>query len=532
MPRKRQLPNADEGFLILYHLYRTGIIPRSDLPLCRGSKQDRYAQRLVAKYIKAGYIGTTTYAECEYCFITEEGVIYLRRREDNINHHNPLMDECAAYALGSSSVCPTPEEVRVYLHGDKENLKRIVKKKDEEKGARSEGIKAECDQGSMGTSEKMGHIWEPPVGPPGTSPEKGTPGNLGGLASRKFLLGAEGWEPREREPVKLMHPMVKKKTKSFEEREWSEGFRADIRRNSVENLLYGADIIVYEEDKPNFETFLSILSKPNYTETFLWRLICERGVYYQRRSLNTDSVMYDNRMVGVLFTKAGWYAVYNTLGRFSKWFGTTERKNLEQFMKVMRGTVAYAGCLPASLVFAVGRGMVASMISGYVYGHKRKSVLPTFIKRNRRGEYYMTVEQMKLLYEKVCLVELNSGGIYSLGWLIRSDEDSKTKELQMIASGNPENFRMAQTTGGNPVLIETASGREVILQRTYDLTDLYERRNRPAEVSVIGPPWMADATSKCLNKKLARYISVDDGLDVPFTRYDENGNKITPEKEL
>lgn len=530
MPRKRQPPDADEGFLLLYHLYRTGTIARSDLPLCRGSKQDRYAQRLVTKYMKAGYIGITKYENCEYCFITEEGVNYLRKREDNIRHHNPLMDECAAYALESSAIHPAPEEIREYLHGAKPKRRKAMNGKEEEKGARSEGVEAEGDQGSVGTPEDAERPKETPMGTSGTPPADGNPENPSGSASRNFLLGAEGWEPQEREPVKPMHYKVRKRAERLEEGKKSKDFRAEVRRDGIENLLFGAGVLVYREDKPDFETFLSILSKPNYAETFLWQLICERGMYYQRQSLNVSGEMYDNRMTGVLFTKTGWYAAYNTLGRFSKWFGTTEGKNLDRFGEVMRGTLAYAGCRPASLVFAVGRGMVAAMVSGYTYGHKRKDELPSHIKRSRRSEYYMTTEQMRILYEQVCLVELNSGGVYSLGWLVRSDEESKAKELQAIAAGNPGSFRMGRTTGGNPVLVETASGREVVLQRTYDLTDLYERRNRPAEVTVIGPSWMAEATSKCLGSNLARYISVDDGLDVDFPKYDKNGNKIVPEK--
>ena len=332
--------------------------------------------------------------------------------------------------------------------------------------------------------------------------------------------------------MRPMNVQTRKKIERLSENEWYSKFRTDIRRSGAENLLYGAGVLIYEEDKPDFKTFLSILSKPNYTDTFLWKLICERGVYYPRKTLMTDGTAYDNRMQGVLFTQSGWYAIYNTLGRFSKWFATTEEYNKGRFSKTMRETAAYKGNPSSSIVFSVGRGMVAAMVSGYTYGHNRRGKLPDFIKRNNRSEYYMTVEQMKLVYERIYLMELNSGGIYSLNWLISAQEKSKEEELRKMVAENPGAFNIGHTAGGNLALVETATGREVLIQQAYDLISLYTRRRQANEVTVIGPSWMAEATSKCLNRNLARYISLNTGLEVPFSRYDNNGNKIIPEKDL
>lgn len=335
----------------------------------------------------------------------------------------------------------------------------------------------------------------------------------------------EGWEPGEREPVQPMNSQRRGKLERLARNQHGETFRAEIRQGGVENFLVGAGVCVYREDKPGFEALLKILSRPDYAETFLWRMICKRGVYYPRRDMNMEENTCENRMVGVLFTQAGWYVVYNTLDRFSKWFSKIEEDSVNLLKDALGAVRPYRNREAQSLVFAVGRGMVAAMVSGHPYGHDRSIGAPQFISR-RRQYLWMTVERMKGLFRTVYLVELNSGGMVSLIWFLRRKSASNREEMELLASGNPERFVLRGTQGGNLAVVDLQTGNRAIHSGIYDLTELADCRKGGSGVTAIGFDWMANAVSKSLGGNLDRFISIETGMDTAFARYNGSGEKI------
>lgn len=151
--------------------------------------------------------------------------------------------------------------------------------------------------------------------------------------------------------------------------------------------------------------------------------------------------------------------------------------------------------------------MVASMVNGYKFGRDKSDDLPSFIAK-RLSRKLMTMSEMNALYETVYLVELNSGGVISLEWLVKSDEKSIAAEYQALIAGNPGRFKLMPTMSGQSGVMDIATGRETIIIQAYDLTMLRRLKNGNRVVNIIGPPWMADATSKSIGPNMGTYISL------------------------
>lgn len=285
---------------------------------------------------------------------------------------------------------------------------------------------------------------------------------------------------------------------------------------------------MYDEDKPDYKTFLSILCHPSYTDTFLWSALCDHGIYYSRKELITVGTEKDisKRVLGVLFTKSGWYAVYNTLNSFSHWMSKLEEDGVIALASQISPALAYRNAPPRSIVFVVGRGMVAAMVSGHRYGHDRTGKIPKE-KRKDVSKSIMTLENMAVPYDAVYLIELNSGGVSSLAWLITKDERRASTERQALVDGNPGVFKLASMGNGQSAVVDVATGRETIIIQAYDLTMLRRIRKGTQAVNVIGPPWMADTTSKSLGPKLGTYTSLYGDGEVQVNRYNEYGDKLS-----
>ena len=191
MPKRKGKKRAGEEYLLLYHLSRAGIIPKTDLSLCRGNLDDRYAQRIIVKNIKQGHIATIHYRQCCYCFITNKGVEFLRELEGDVfNRSGPL------------------DEYQNFLQNNPQN--QLVK----------ETI------------------------------------NLQG-ESKNILL----WKPRERMSTKPMNSQRRIKLERLADGSHSDKLKAEIRHSGANNILYSSGVVVYEEDKPDYKTFLSILNQ-------------------------------------------------------------------------------------------------------------------------------------------------------------------------------------------------------------------------------------------------------------------------------
>lgn len=470
MPRRKGKKRAGEEYLLLYHLSRTGIIPRTDLSLCRGNPRDRYAQQIIAKHIQEGHIIVFRYKKCDYSFLSDSGVEYLRKQERDVFNHNHLLDEYEKFLLENPQNPIVKQALAHQIQADQTNPKRI-------------NIPTSADS----------------------------------------LL----WKPGERKFTKPMNPQRRLKLERLEDGIYVEKLKSEIRHGGAKNLLYSAGVLVYEEDKPDYETFLSILSHPSYADTFLWSALCTYGVFYSREeivSVKTE-VSFSKRIQGVLFTKAGWYAVFNTLNRFIKWYSKLEADGLKALAEQLAPLWPYRNIKPRSLVFAVGHGMVASMVNGYKYGRDKSGDHPSFIAK-RLSRKLMTMSEMNVLYETVYLVELNSGGVISLEWLVKSDEKSITAEYQALIAGNPGRFKLMPTMSGQPVVMDIATGRETIIIQAYDLTMLKRLKNGNRVVNIIGPPWMADATSKSIGPSMGTYISLYGEGEVQVNRYDKHGEKL------
>lgn len=114
------------------------------------------------------------------------------------------------------------------------------------------------------------------------------------------------------------------------------------------------------------------------------------------------------------------------------------------------------------------------------------------------------------------LIELNSGGVRSLAWIIGADKEGQAAERQALVVGNP----------GLLKLMPTLSGRETIIMRVYELTRLRRIRDGSRAMNIIDPPWMADPISKSLGPRLGEFISLyRDGVIHP-RRYDEHDEKL------
>lgn len=470
---EKKKPSAD--YFVLYHLYRTGIIPKSDLALCRGRTKDRYIQRIIDSHIKAELIGTLQYKKCGYCFITRQGIEYLQEVEKNISQQNPLIEEYQRYLQEEKNNAAGAEKISCDLNGN-------------------------CSKGLSSDEEGLKNI-------------QGT--------------GNKHWEPQERMRIPRLNSQRKAKIQRMTEGITSGTLRAEIRKGSAENFMIASGVLVYEEDRPDFQLFLKILSRPDYQGTFLWKMITEHGLYYPRRSMGNDGNSYDNRMQGVLFTQTGWYVVYNTLDRFSKWFSKIEEDNIHALTEEIKGAIPYHASPAKTLVLAVGRGMVAAMVSGHKYGRNRSEDVPDFI-RGRRQYLWMTVDKMKTIFTEAYLAELNSNGLYSVHWLIEKEYDTREEEYRMLSIANPDYFTMVKTKSGKKILVEAGDMREVVIYHIYELTDLQRKKeNARLPVTVIGPLWMAEAIAKSLGEKLGRYINIQNGEEVAVTRYTNDGEKVT-----
>ncbi len=565
MPRKRGRKKAGEDYLLLYHLLRAGIIPRSDLSLYRGNRDDRYVQRLISNHIRAGRIGTHRYKKCVYCYLTEEGVRYLREKEKTEENRSDLLEEYRdfinaknqkeAYAQNGKLTITNQNENRI--DGDKTGgpesaewaplgagNREILESQNPLRNGSGEPLRSDGGAFPQNASPVVGTL-APRNARPGTpfpTILKSEAGSVGTREARSgqepsetgpvlkhqngnLLEGQEAWEPGEREPVRGLNPQKRMKIERWEQGTRGEEFRSEVRRSSAENLLHSAGVLVYPEDKPEYPSFLSALSQPSYFGSFLWQSISNHGMYFPRKQMPG----YDNRMLGVLFVKSGWYVVYNTLERFSVWMAKGESDNIKKLTDELRGTIPYRGQSPRSLVFAVGRGMVAAMVTGYKYGHNRSVDTPDFITKNRQYRW-MTVEKMRQIYETVYLVEMNGGGVSSLAWLIGTDPESEVGEQRLLVKGNPGAFSFANTAGGETVILDKRTGREVALSQIYDLTGLKQRRDGPSQVTYVGPPWMAEATAKSLGRKLGSYISLYGEGEIPVGKYDEYGELVQPSK--
>lgn len=479
---KQKLNNPPESYLMLYHLYRVKIVARTDLTMYRGVKQDRYIQQLVKKHIAEGHIGTLRYKVCEYCYITQKGVQYLIQTGKSLDPSTEIMQQYQEYQAMSQYAV------------NRDSIGNRL--------------------GREGGRNGAGGMEDDPGNPEHVPAQKGNPAIL------------PTWEPLPwRQLVRGNTAPRYKQGTGGKQRE----LRADIRRGGTENLLFSSGAVVYCEDKPPYDRLYQVLRGSGYAKSFEWDLISERGIYYHRSELKRDgATAYSNRMQGVLFTKNGWYVLYNTLGRFSRWLESSEGENIGRLISEMQGTYAYRAALPATLVFANGRGMVASMVTGYIHGHNRNTSLPDFLRQRNQDLPWMTVKQLQALFKKAYLAELNSHGIVSVKWLVEETSDTLAKERLSLAAGNPEALR---ATADGAALAETATGRQVILMHCYDLIELYNRRYGNRKLTVIASERMAEQISKCLNSRLERYISIDSGLDFPFPLYDEAGNKQTIPKD-
>lgn len=449
MARRKGKKKANIEYLVLYHLSKIGIIPKSDLSIYRGISRDCYVQQLIAKHIKAGHIKTIRYHSCSYCFVSESGIEYLCRQERDVFNHNPLIDEYQKFILSN-------------------------------------------------------------------------------LENKDSCFNQPHWEPSERKPTRKMNPQRRMKLERLTQGTRSNSFKAEVKKNSAMNLMYCADILVYPEDKPDFNTFLAILSQVSYKTTFLWSALSAHGMFYSREEMVVDNSGYEGRMLGVLFTKAGWYVVYNAYEDRSRWFGEMEAVSTGKLRSILRRLLPYRSSYPRSLVFSVGRGMVAAMVSGYKHGHNKT-------KKNLKGradkwqKRLMTVETMKVIYEAVYLIELNGGGLSSLAWLIESDEKSIAAERQAFIDGNPGMFKLMPTESGQSIVMDIATGREIVIAQAYNLTMLKRLRDGNRDVDIIALPWMAEATSKSLGPRMGRFISLYGDGEIQVNRYDEYGEKLTPQ---
>ena len=341
----------------------------------------------------------------------------------------------------------------------------------------------------------------------------------------------EGWQPTERKaPVLLQKRTALYRKRLEEEGKYNEYFRSDLRKGIAFHIMRSADVIVYSEDKPDFDTFLQVLSEPNYKETFLWKLIREHGIYYTADEMKSETRTLSSRFTGALYTEHGCYRTFNMLERVSKWIPTTEAETNEVFTKCLNGTLPYRNQPAASLILTIGNAMVATLVSSYKAGVK-KAVKPGFVAKKleakkAKNEKYMNVTNMKSVsFDRIYLAETNSRGLESLWWRIHTTPEEAAEEYEIIARDNPDLFMWVATINGR-VLQTRESGQDVLIQRIYDLVKLQKLRNSANKVFVLGYDWQASATSKALAKSFGQFVSMKTGELVETPKYDADRKKV------
>ena len=336
---------------------------------------------------------------------------------------------------------------------------------------------------------------------------------------------SEGWSPRELNAPKPLRNETKNNRERLAKGEHGVKFRAQLRKNGASHIMASADAIVYEESKPDFDTFLKILSSPNYKETFLWKLICEHGIYYTADEMRSENRKMSSRFTGVLYTEHGWYFVYNMLERISVWIPTTEKESYTNFRDAIGQTIPYGTQVAASIVLSRGRSMVTTMVRGYKTGVK-KVEKPGFVEKKleQKNAKYMNADNMRAMFQKLYLVETNSRGLQSLYWFIHASPEKAENEYEILARDNPQKFEWVETIDGR-VLYERNSGQKVLIQHIYDLFKLQDLRNSAETIFVLGYEWQAQATSMALAKSFGQFVSIQTGKLVKTAKYDTNRKK-------
>ena len=334
----------------------------------------------------------------------------------------------------------------------------------------------------------------------------------------------EGWQPTERLSPEPMTWKTANARERLGEGEYNKYFRQNLRRGGTLNIMLSADVIVYKEDKPDFDTFVRILSNLNLKETFLWKLIVEHGIYYTAEEIRSESRKMQSRFTGMLFTVHGNYVVYNMMERISKWTPTTEQESKANFLEAKDEMIPYMGMPAASIVLTKGKAMVTTMVSGYKSGVK-KVKKPGFVEKKlkKKNDRYMNITNMRAaIFEKIYLVETNSRGMESLWWFIHTTPEEAAEEYENLAKENPTKFEWVETYGGKRMLYEKETGQQVLIQHIYDLTKLQALRNTEEEILVFGYDWQATATSMALAHSFGKFVSIETGDLVKTPKYNSD----------
>lgn len=493
-----------ESYRLLYHLYKTGIIPKSDISLYRGQQRDRYAQQILSNHIKANHVAIIKYYKCDYCFITSSGVDYLCNTKNHpIGIVKPEYDEWRK---------SHPQRPHKIPERNGEGLEGIL-----------DGIGGGSLNGIKGTSQEEGRSIAGNGEDANTKTFELQRGNR--KKAKPQFVPWEMWEPKYWEPA-ARNPQRDQSRKRMIENGKTTRFRQMVRRDSAENVLFGAGVLVYPEDRPSYYQILKCLSTPAYRDSFIWSLIMNHGIYLPRRELLLPGEpLYSNRMLGVLLTSNGWYAVYNTLGRFSSWAAATEAVAIQRLARELQGTLVYQNTPKRNLTFAVGGSMISAMVSGYLNGVRKGQYAPKFLQLTGLALQIMTAESLNPLFDQAYLVELNSSGLDSLRALIRDSEGKMVQVKKGLAESNPSLFKFLVTQDGNGILLDMKTGNEAIIVELCDVLALRRIRMGGSKVTVVGPSRLAKQVSKSLAGNLDRYMSLEEGKFIFFPRYDIDGKE-------
>ena len=550
-----------ESYRLLYHLYRTGIIPKSDLSLYRGKQRDRYAQLLLKAHIQSQRTGVINYYKCDYCYITPEGINYLIS-----NHRYPHGISIEDYASWQNEhPCASPLLPQPHKPLGTSQAFGAMSAKHEtcnhQFNPSGEPRTSSKDTTLVGTSKSGNPLTKnsreplcPPKGAPPTacsrSPDKkDSLVVLGGEGERSIAsngerapevkgnpikkgtpkngeLPWETWEPSPWRPA-FRNFAREKSLRNLMENNRGPTFRRTIRRSGVENILFGAGVLVYSEDKPSYAQMISCLSHPAFSESFIWNQVRNHGIYYARKEMHIPGEpMYSNRMIGVLLTQNGWYAIYNTLGRFSKWIHNIENAAIQRLGREMASTLAYRDISQRCITFSVGCGMISAMVTGHSYGTASNRNIPDFINLGSHSGGLMTADTLSLLFDEVQLVELNSNGLDSIMSIVDQELDCAEETKRALAEDNPSLLKLFTSQAGGSVLLDIGTGNEAVFLDGCDILLLRKIRTGGGKVTIIGPERLSRQVSKSLADSLDRYLDTRSGVFIDIPRFDYNGQPV------
>lgn len=506
--RQKTKYHMSESVAMLYHLYRTRFVTKSDLTLYKNGGNDRYRQQVLKDHIKSGNIQTVSYNKCTYCFLTQGGVDVLKDEEKKISK---LISKGVLKEYPPTQMMVEYAEYCMKYHSDtNRSTNQGTSDNSDNAQGRNETCGVESDYHSEAKNDSGDYDKHHVL-----STNRKAEGVLSELNG--------GWRPSFPE---LISKSKKNRTLTMNE---MRDKRRTARKCGVNNMMLSAKTVFREEDKPPIDKFLAVLKSISFNQSFIWYQVTEHGVYYRRNEL--ESILKGGRAQGILFTASGWYMVFNAMSTMMRYESGAEMDAVKRVKTELSETYPYRSGNPMGIVLVTGKASVSMFVTGHKYGRDRTNDFPEYF-RSQAFSAFAKAEIFSHAYNKVYVIEMNSRGLESLTELVRRNSGFDLERKRIIAENNPGAFELVLSRDKkDATLYEKDSGNIVEIANIYEIASLYKQRRSNNGYFYMAPAIMAEQISKCLATRLRKFFALpehdgEDGQLIDFPRYNDKGERI------